>query len=59
MTRAINKCVLDFVELVLEVVRAVDCEGTETKIQGDTPFLGLRILVKGRGTCDCAQALSK
>ena len=36
MSGAVNEGVLDFVELVLEMVGTVDREGTEPEIEGDS-----------------------
>ena len=59
MTRAVDQRVLDLLELVLQVVRAIDGERAEAQVQGDASLLRLRVLVEGRGARNGAQTLSQ
>ena len=59
MTRTIDQRVLDLLELVLEVFRAVDGERAEAEVEGDATLLRLRVLVESCGARHGAQTLSQ
>ena len=54
MSRTVHKSVLYFVKFV-HLWRAVNLEGTETQVQSNSTFFGLRIFVKSRCAGNSAQ----